>query len=908
MAAGRIKGITIEIGGDSTKLVNALAKVDNALSKTQTNLRDINKALKLDPSNTALLKDRQQELAKAIEDTKTKLKTEKEAYEQLSHADKTPENVERMRQLKVQIDLDTVALKDLEKQAKESASVIGTQMQVAGQKMQELGDKIKGVGEKFTQVGQTLTMKVTAPIVAGFTAAIKTTADFDAEMSKVQAISGATASDMETLTAKAREMGEATKFSATESGQAFEYMAMAGWKTEDMLGGIEGIMNLAAASGEELGTTSDIVTDALTALGMQANEAGHFADILAAASSNANTNVSMMGESFKYAAAPAGTLGYTAEDVAIALGLMANSGIKADMAGTSLRNMFNRMAKPTKESAEAMERLGLTLYDDEGKMYSFRQIMDQMRDSFKNINVSVEDYDAALDQLDALLADGSLTQKKYEDELEELNLRTFGAEEAEKARAAAMLGGTRAMSGLLAIANATTEDYEKLTQAVDGSSQAFAKLEDGSVVPLNEALASGQEIIEQYNGQAEAMAATMQDNLNGQMTILKSQLQELAISMGNLLMPMIRDIVGKIQELVNWLNSLDDEQKKHIMQVAAIVAAVGPVLLIIGKVIIGIGSLISAVGTIAGAIGALIPILMGPVGIIALIVAAIVALGVIIYKNWDDIKAWAQGVWEATKEMVAQVVAKIVELKNNIVNKFNEIKTNISNKVNEIKTNIVNKFNEIKNNIINTVTNIKTSIVNKFNEIKSGVVNTVNNMKNAAVNAFTNLKNSISNTVSNIKNAIVNGFSNAVSYIRSLPSQAWSWGADIINNIVNGIRAKIGAVKDAISNVASTIKSYIHFSVPDVGPLADANTYMPDFMKLIAGGIEKGIPQIQNAMTDMTTAMVPDMTGSMAKNTTNNANVNITVYGSQGQDVRELADIIQQRINTQVYNQGAVFA
>lgn len=908
MAAGRIKGITIEIGGDSTKLVNALAKVDNALSKTQTNLRDINKALKLDPSNTALLKDRQQELAKAIEDTKTKLKTEKEAYEQLSHADKTPENVERMRQLKVQIDLDTVALKDLEKQAKESASVIGTQMQVAGQKMQDLGDKIKGVGDKFSQVGQTLTMKVTAPIVAGFTAAIKTTADFDAEMSKVQAISGATASDMETLTAKAREMGETTKFSATESGQAFEYMAMAGWKTEDMLGGIEGIMNLAAASGEELGTTSDIVTDALTALGMQANEAGHFADILAAASSNANTNVSMMGESFKYAAAPAGTLGYTAEDVAIALGLMANSGIKADMAGTSLRNMFNRMAKPTKESAEAMERLGLTLYDDEGKMYSFRQIMDQMRESFKNINVSVEDYDAALDQLDALLADGSLTQKQYEDELEELNLRTFGAEEAEKARAAAMLGGTRAMSGLLAIANATTEDYEKLTQAVDGSSQAFAKLEDGSVVPLNEALASGQEIIEQYNGQAEAMAATMQDNLNGQMTILKSQLQELAISMGNLLMPMIRDIVGKIQDLVNWLNSLDDEQKKHIMQVAAIVAAVGPVLLIIGKVIIGIGSLISAVGTIAGAIGALIPILMGPVGIIALIVAAVVALGVIIYKNWDDIKAWAQGVWEATKEMVAQVVAKIVELKNNIVNKFNEIKTNISNKVNEIKTNIVNKFNEIKNNIINTVTNIKTSIVNKFNEIKSGVVNTVDNMKNAAVNAFTNLKNSISNTVSNIKNAIVNGFSNAVSYIKSLPSQAWSWGADIINNIVNGIKAKIGAVKDAISNVASTIKSYIHFSVPDVGPLADANTYMPDFMKLIAGGIEKGIPQIQNAMTDMTTAMVPDMTGSMAKNTTNNANVNITVYGSQGQDVRELADIIQQRINTQVYNQGAVFA
>ena len=263
-------------------------------------------------------------------------------------------------------------------------------------KLDGVSRQIGNIGKSFERVGSSLTQNVTVPIAAGFGAAIKTAADFDAQMSKVKAISGATEDEFAQLESKAREMGKQTKYSATESGEAFEYMAMAGWKTEDMLNGIEGIMSLAAASGEELGTTSDIVTDALTAFGLSASDAGRFSDILASAATNANTNVSMMGQSFKYVAPVAGSLGYSVEDVAIALGLMANSGIKADMAGTSLRNMFQRMAKPTKESEKAMYRLGLSMYDDEGKMYSFREIMDQLRASFQNINMSAEDYDKAL--------------------------------------------------------------------------------------------------------------------------------------------------------------------------------------------------------------------------------------------------------------------------------------------------------------------------------------------------------------------------------------------------------------------------------------------------------------------------------------------------------------------------------
>ena len=206
--------------------------------------------------------------------------------------------------------------------------------------LQAAGDKLKEVGGKITDVGKDMSMKVTAPIVGVATAAVKVAADFEAQMSKVKAISGATGQEFDDLQAKAREMGAKTKFSATEAGEAFEYMAMAGWKSEDMMEGIEGIMNLAAASGEELGTTSDIVTDALTAFGLSAKDSAHFADILAAASTNANTNVSMLGESFKYVAPVAGSLGFSAEDVSVALGLMANSGIKASQAGTSLKNLL----------------------------------------------------------------------------------------------------------------------------------------------------------------------------------------------------------------------------------------------------------------------------------------------------------------------------------------------------------------------------------------------------------------------------------------------------------------------------------------------------------------------------------------------------------------------------------------
>ena len=226
-------------------------------------------------------------------------------------------------------------------------------------------DRIGALGDGLSKTGNTLTKSVSLPLAGLGGVAIKTAADFEAAMSEVGAISGASGKDFEALKAKAKEMGATTKFSASEAAEAMKYMGMAGWDAGQMIDGVAGIMNLAAASGESLGTTSDIVTDALTAFGMSASEAGRFADVLARTATKSNTNVAMLGESFKYAAPVAGAMGYSVEDASIALGLMANSGIKASTAGTTLRSIITNMANPSDKMAAAMKELGVSLEDDE---------------------------------------------------------------------------------------------------------------------------------------------------------------------------------------------------------------------------------------------------------------------------------------------------------------------------------------------------------------------------------------------------------------------------------------------------------------------------------------------------------------------------------------------------------------
>lgn len=303
--------------------------------------------------------------------------------------------------------------------------------------------------------------------------------DFESMMSQVKAISGATGQAFDDLTAKAQEMGATTKFTATESAEAFNYMAMAGWKPQQMIDGISGIMSLAAASGEDLGTTSDIVTDALTAFGLQAGDAGHFADVLAQASANANTDVSMLGESFKYVAPVAGAMKYSIEDTSLALGLMASANVKGSMSGTALKTSIANMVKPTNDMAEAMDKYGISITDGEGNLKSLKGVIDNVRGSL-----------------------GGLSRD-------------------EQTAVASTIFGKEAMAGMLAIVNASEEDYNKLSNAIYNANDA-----------------------------AEGMADTMLDNLKGSFTLMQSAIEGTENAFGKRLSPYLRGIAGGITDMM----------------------------------------------------------------------------------------------------------------------------------------------------------------------------------------------------------------------------------------------------------------------------------------------------------------------------------------------------------------------
>ena len=901
MVANRIKGITVEIGGDTTKLQTALKGVNTEIRNTQSQLRDVEKLLKLDPGNTELLAQRHRLLGQAVSETKEKLETLKTAAEQANTALANGEiSQEQYDALQREIIETENALRNLEQQANQSATAV-QKIAASGEKLQALGDNISSVGKKF--------LPVTGAVVGLGTAAVKTAADFDSAMSQVAAVSGATGADLEALRDKAREMGSKTKFSASEAAEAMNYMAMAGWKTSDMLSGIEGIMNLAAASGEDLATTSDIVTDALTAFGLSAADSGHFADILAAASSNANTNVSMMGETFKYCAPIAGALGFSAEDTAEAIGLMANAGIKSSQAGTSLRTIMNNLAGDVKICGSNIGEVTVATTNADGSMRDLSDILADCRAAFA------------------------------------------GLSESEKAVAAETLVGKNAMSGFLALMNAAPADIEKLSGA-----------------------------IADCDGTAAGMAETMQDNLAGQLTILKSQLEELAISFGELLMPSIRMIVGWVQKLVDWLNGMDEGTKKIIMTVALLAAAIGPVLIVIGKVVSAVGTimtfipkLVSGFNMLKTAFSALGAVMAAnPIVLIVAAVAAAVAAIILLYQKcewfrdavnavwaqvkeffvtaweaicsfftetipaaweslvslFDQIPAWwsglwqsvgdffvniwtgmmenpvlsgivdmihslwenlsstlqgiwqgiqtaASGAWELIKNVILGPVLLLIDLVTGNFTKLKEdalnIWTNIQQAASSIWSGIrqivgslaqglvnhvVILFTGLKNTVGNIWTSVKDMASSAWNGLKDLVVSIAGNLKQAAVSAFHDMVSGIRSALSSLGSVVSGGFQAAISFITSLPGKALQWGKDFINGIADGIRSAIGNVVSAVSDVADKIRSFLHFSVPDEGPLTDYESWMPDFMGGLAKGIEKSRGLVEKAVRDVASDMV----------------------------------------------------
>ncbi len=740
--ANRIKGITVEIGGDTTGLDKALKSVNTTIKSTQSSLKDVSRLLKLDPSNTELLSQKQKLLKDAISATKEKLDALKTAQEQakqqLENGDLGQDKYDALQREIIETEQE---LRRLQEQAATTNAAL-EKIDAVGAKMESVGDSIAGAGKKM--------MPLTTVIGGLGVAAVKTAADFDSSMSQVAAISGATGDDLQALRDKAREMGEKTKFSASEAADAMTYMAMAGWKSKDMISGIDGIMSLAAASGEDLATTSDIVTDALTAFGLSAKDSGHFADILAAASSNANTNVSMMGETFKYCAPIAGALGFSAEDTAEAIGLMANAGIKSSQAGTALRTIMNNLAGDVKISGRAIGEVTIATTNADGSMRDLSDILADCRVAFGNLT------------------------------------------ESEKANAAESLVGKNAMSGFLALMNAAPEDIAKLSGAIDNC-----------------------------DGSAEKMAATMQDNLAGQLTILKSQLQELAISFGEILMPAIRSIISKIQDFVDKLNGMDEGTKQAIVKIGLLVAAIGPLLIVIGNVISKTGTALRAFSSLgkgvlklsynfqngiglAGKLGTALGGISAPVLAVVAVIGTLVAAFMHLWNTNDGFREAIIGTWNKIKETVSGFCQGIVDRLNALGFEFKDILDVLKTAWDAFCSLLAPVFEGVFNNIANilsTVTGVITGILDVFIGIFTG------NWSQAWTGVkeiFSSIWDGISSFFSNILNVIKGVADVVLGWFGTSWNEVWTNVKSFFENIWNGIVSFFKSVWDGICNTVKT--------------------------------------------------------------------------------------------------------
>ena len=758
--AGRIKGITVEIGGDTTGLEKALKSVNTTIRNTQSQLKDVNRLLKLDPSNTELLSQKQRALKDAIGATKEKLDSLKTAQEQakqaLENGDLGQDKYDALQREIIETEQE---LRRLQEEAASTSAALA-KIDEAGKKMEAFGDSVTSAGQKIMPASMA---------VAGLgAAAVKTAADFDSGMSKVAAISGATGDDLDALRDKAREMGAKTKFSASEAASAMEYMAMAGWKTEDMLGGIEGIMSLAAASGEDLATTSDIVTDALTAFGLSAQDSGHFADILAAASSNANTNVRMMGETFKYCAPIADALGFSAEDVAEAIGLMANAGIKSTQAGTALRTIMNNLSGEVKITGAALGEVTIATTNADGSMRDLSDILADCRGAFSQLS------------------------------------------ESERAQAAEALVGKNAMSGFLALMNAAPEDIEKLSAAIDNC-----------------------------DGTAAQMAETMQDNLAGQLTILKSQLEELAISFGEMLMPATRAIVSKIQAFVDKLNGMSESQRKAILTIGLIVAALGPLLVIIGTLIskVGVamqgfvklatgvkklGVAVKAGTGVFGKLGAALGGISGPVLAIVAVVAVLVAAFKHLWDTNEEFRNAITGIWEG-------IVSKIRAFCQGIVDRLNALGFDFGSIVDVLKSlwdglcqflaPVFEAAFNVVSTVLGTVLDVITGLLDVFiglftgnwsqmwegvKEIFSGIWDGITGLFDTALNLLKSLAETVFGWFGTTWESVWTGIK---SFFETIWNGIVAFFTGIWNAIVSTVTTQINAVKTVVTTVFNAIKT-----------------------------------------------------------------------------------------------------
>ena len=666
------------------------------------------------------------------------------------------------------LDLDASKFKAGLKDAQSTLSEFTNSSNNAGTRFEALGSSLK-------TVGSTITTAVSLPLLALGAGAIKVAGDFEYGMSEVRAITGATGEDMKKLEEQAKQLGATTKFSASDAAEGMKYFGMAGYKTDQIMSALPATLNLAAAGGTDLGIACDIVSDAMTGLGMSAEQTGKFTDIMAATITNSNTNIELMGETLKYVGPVAGTLGIEMGDLSVAIGLMGNAGIKGSQAGTALRAGLTNLVKPTKDMKVAMEKYGVEL---------------------------VKNADGSVDLMETMG-----------------NLRNTlgGLDQATQAQALATIFGKEAMSGFASIVNASEADFNKLSDAIANS-----------------------------EGKASEMASTMQNNLKGAIDNMKSAFEGVLITIGQRLIPIFQNLVEGITNVFTWFNNLNPAIQNVIIGVGGFLAVLGPLLLIVGNVIIFVTKLGMAISTLvtffsaggagAAALSAAIAFITGPVGLVIAAITALITIGVLLYKNWDEIKAKCTEIWQNNIKPTIETVTNTIQafltatwtgiqaflttcwnlLKQLAITVWNGIKSVIETVCNSIKNVVTSIWNAVKSvtstiwnsikSVISSVVNAISSVIsNVFNSIKSIITTIWNGVNTVTSTAWNGIKTVVSNGVNAVKNVI----STVWSGLKDLLTAPFIAAKSVIDGILSGISSAISSISSAISSVKNAASSVI---------------------------------------------------------------------------------------------------
>ena len=796
MANNRIKGITVEIGGDTTGLSKALESVNKQIKSTQAQLKDVDKLLKLDPGNTDLLVQKQELLNKAVEETKSRLETLKIAAAQANEAlSKGEISKDQYDALQREIFETEEALKSLEKQANSSS--------VALDKIAATGEKLKTAGDSISSVGKSLA-PVSAAVTGVGVAGVKAATDWQSAFTGVKKTVDATEAEYEQLAKGIQKMATETASSMEDIAGVAEVAGQLGIAKDKIIDFTKVMV--------ELGDTTNIsAEEAATSLARFLNITGESTDnisklgsaIVDLGNNFATDEASIVAMSTRLASA--GTLaGLTSTDILALSTAMSSVGIQAEAGGTAMTQTLNAIETAvvnfkngSTESLEAIAKVANVSAEDFAKTWNDKPI------------VAIQQFIKGLGELDEKGESATLV-------LDDLGMK-----------------GIRQANMLKSLALAS----DVLSDAVDTSTNAY-----------RENVALSEEASKRY------------ETFESQLSQLKESLKTISIDIGMTLIPILQQLMEGLKGLVTWWTSLSDGQRKLIVDIGIFVAALSPVLIIVGKLITAVGTIMTVIPKIVGILAPLKAALSSLFAIMAanpitIVIAAIAALIAAFAYLWNHCEGFRQ-FW-------------------------------------------IDLWNDLKNTFTNIVEGIKTGIA-------------------SFLNAVANMWQGIKSTVGNIKNTIVSGIGSAVSYIKGLASQAFSWGADIINGIVNGIKSCISKVGSAVKSVASTIKSYLHFSVPDEGPLTDFESWMPDFMEGLAKGIRSGKGLIEKAMDEVACDMVinPQSSslalagnGSLSSSITANASILNPILdaisslkGSDEQNIVIPVYIGQERIDEIVVN------